>query len=187
MKKLLIACLCGFAALATVPSCKKKDDYVAPTPNPTPGSNKIDLISRTWKMTYSQAEPPGIPDTAGNFITDIYDSLQPCVRDNLLLFTTTATYVINEGDLRCRPSDPANMQVGTWSFVNNEAQISQRHYISVTIPSKKNPLVDSSKSVQVELISSLDSVTDTRLRLTYPLVVNGQTYTVATGYVGVEE
>ncbi len=170
---LLVACLCGLAVFA---SCKKKDDPL-PTPNPTPGSNTINLVSRTWKMTYSVVPAPGIPDSNGGFIISLYDSMLSCTKDDLLTFTKLAAYSQTEGDTRCRPSSSGIIETGTWSFVNNEAGISRKH--TVTVVSGTGTTTQT-----LELIASLDSITETRMRLTYPLKVNDVTYQVSTGYVG---
>lgn len=159
----------ALATLAVFSSCKKKSNDTPDPVNPTPGSNRVDLISRSWKMTYFFSHTP-VPDPEPGHVpfTNLLDSLPACSQDDVLNLLRNGIYTITEGEIRCRPSDPTTAESGRWTFLSGEGAI-RRFRLS-------------DRDTVYNLTSDIDSLTEGRLRLSSNMVINGQTYRVSAGY-----
>lgn len=51
---------------------------------------------------------------------DQFPDADACDKDDQYIFRTNNRYEINEGPLKCDPTDPQIIDNGTWSFQNNE-------------------------------------------------------------------
>ncbi len=85
------------------PSCKKSSD------NTTSKSNTELLTQSSWK--FDNAKVSGV---------DVSAYLQPCQKDNILIFAATGgTGSLDEGATRCNLNDPQTTTF-TWNFASNE-------------------------------------------------------------------
>ena len=48
---------------------------------------------------------------------------EPCVKDNLMIFNTDSTLILDEGATKCDPADPQQEDGGNWMFKENETKI----------------------------------------------------------------
>lgn len=61
---------------------------------------KKDLMNKKWKLIQWKVNPPLLGDS------DFYQTMQPCEKDNYLVFQENDSLVYHEGDLKCDPSQP---------------------------------------------------------------------------------
>jgi len=97
-------------------SCKK-DKTTTPT---STAKTKTQLLNqKTWKLTNVRYKI-----NSGAWV-DAYSTLQSCVKDNILSYSSSYAYSVDEGATKCGVSDPQTLISGTWSFQNNETQVAQ--------------------------------------------------------------
>lgn len=112
MKKTLL----GLVALLTLFSCKKEEN--TPSNVPSTKQTKTEMLSaHGWKLDgfVSIFEVPG----GQPFEFDVFDSLEPCEKDNLFFFNAGNVFVQDEGNSKCISTDPQKI-TGEWSFNEND-------------------------------------------------------------------
>lgn len=94
--------------LISVAGCGEKS-----TPAPTP--SKTELICKgKWEIASLPIEP-AIDLGAGVLLKDYTQMMQDCEKDNSWTFSADNTYVLDEGLLKCKPTDPQT-KPGVWSL-----------------------------------------------------------------------
>jgi hypothetical protein len=88
------------AALFSFISCKKSDDAVS-------NAKTMQNISGSYNLT-------GLTWTALGVTVNVYDSLEPCEKDNILQFNTDGT--VHEIDTKVLCDPPETDSVSTWSL-----------------------------------------------------------------------
>jgi len=83
--------------------------------------SKLDELRRTagWKITVQAIDPPILHN--GILITDVYAILEPCDKDDVIVFYENKTYVVKLNH-RCLPTDPPTAS-GTYAYEDNAASI----------------------------------------------------------------
>lgn len=94
-------------------SCKKDED---------PTRTEL-LTNKPWKIT-AQVVNPGIDFGNGTVITNIYDLISDCDKDNTNKFNTDKTMLYDAGALKCSANEPQSVVSGTWSLNSDETIIS---------------------------------------------------------------
>jgi len=102
-------------ALFTFSACEKGGDVVDPP------SNTELLADGPWKLI-AQSVDPGVTIN-GTVVTNEFAQLADCFTDNIIDFTETGSFTIDEGDTKCDPADPALLTSGTWSLSESETKI----------------------------------------------------------------
>jgi hypothetical protein len=95
-------------------SCKKEE--------PIKPKTKTELLcSSPWKI-YEQTINPGIKIVGGATITDVFAQLDPCDKDDLVLYKSNGTATLDEGPTKC---DPLDLQTSTftWTFNLDETKL----------------------------------------------------------------
>ena len=111
MKKLMLYAILPMAIIFT--ACDKDG------PEPTVTSTKVGFLTNgSWKITAVVSDEDG----NGSYETDDYATFPSCFTDNFFTFKTNFQLEINEGPTKCDPTD-LQIELGTWSLVNNEANI----------------------------------------------------------------
>ena len=143
-----IVLLIMIIGLTTTLSCKKNKDETA-------GKTKTELLTTgTWKLTAYTSSPAYDWYGNGVYATDIFAALNPCQADGFDTYKTNGIMEINEGAIKCQPTDPQTF-TATWAFTDNEKKI---RYDGVD---------------DYELVE----LTTTTMRLQSTFVENGVTYT----------
>ncbi|MFT4024154.1 MAG: hypothetical protein QM664_10270 [Flavihumibacter sp.] len=105
-KNLLVA-VCAFPVLA-LSSCGKNDDK--------PKASKTALLTeKSWKIISFISKD-------GTESVDIFKTAKPCEKDNVFLFKTDNTLVMEEGAIKCAADDPDSYS-GPWAFADNESKL----------------------------------------------------------------
>jgi len=90
-------------------ACSKENDPAPLTPE------QLIVTPKGWVYTSITVNPavqiPGLPP-----FTDFFASLDPCVKDDILFFTSDLKYKADNGAIKCDPSDTQIQDQGTWSF-----------------------------------------------------------------------
>jgi hypothetical protein len=103
-------------ALTTTLSCEKDKDEPAV-------KTKTELLTTgTWKLTSYTSNPAYDWYGTGDYATDILAALNPCEADGFDTYKTNGIVEINEGALKCNPSDPQTFSA-SWAFTDNENKI----------------------------------------------------------------
>jgi hypothetical protein len=114
MKKITLLGIALIALLGFFTSCSKDSTATAE-------SNTQKLVGKNWFMSAAIMNP-GIPDSAGGTITDIFASMDDCEKDNFFNFNVNGTYISDEGVMIC-DSTSAQTTPGKWKFTNNETNL----------------------------------------------------------------
>jgi hypothetical protein len=114
MKKTALLGIALIATFAFFTSCSKDSTTTAE-------SNTQKLVGKNWFMSAAIMNP-GIPDSTGGTITDIYASMDDCFKDNYMNFNANGTYISDEGVMICDTTD-VQTTPGTWKFTNNETNL----------------------------------------------------------------
>jgi hypothetical protein len=114
MKKIIIYAVItlGLSGPFFLTSCKKEE----------PIKPKTELLcSSPWKI-YEQTINPGIKIVGGATITDVFAQLDPCDKDDLVLYKSNGTATLDEGPTKC---DPLDLQTSTftWTFNLDETKL----------------------------------------------------------------
>ena len=103
--------------MTTAVSCKKDKDPVNNI------KTKTELLTTgTWKLTAYTSSPAYDWYGNGVYATDILAALDPCQADGFDTYKTNGIMGINEGAIKCQPTDPQTY-TATWAFVDNETKI----------------------------------------------------------------
>ena len=123
MKTLLTPAILLIAMALTFTSCNKDDDTTSSGNNSTSTETKTQLLTaRYWKITAYTVTPAIDFDANGNFITDIYSTLEPCQIDNLYKFNEDYSLIDDEGNTKCDPSD-SQTSTYEWSWDSTQSII----------------------------------------------------------------
>lgn len=157
--KFLLICL---LATTLFNGCKKDEETTTPTPN-TPSAKTDLLCGKNWLLTAYTINP------AYNFygtglITNLMGSMQPCLLNNLTVYSTNLSYLVDEGASVCTGGAPQTYETGTWAFTTSETHL--------VVSKTGGTSIDYS-------IATLDATT---LQLTQPYIVSGTTYTITSTY-----
>ena len=122
LRPLLALLLFGGSWLAGCGGSDKEDN-----PAPTPAPNKL-LTERTAFLTQSVWIQTGSTSTeTASGVTNHYNffPLAPrCMTDNTTAFHKDNTYVLEEGQTRCEPTDPQVLGTGTWALKADGSELS---------------------------------------------------------------
>lgn len=80
-------------------------------------SNTDLLTQKSWILKDARTR-----NTSGNW-ENIYPLIDTCRSDNLVSFSISGIYTIDEGPTKCYPIDPQTMLTDTWAFQKNETQV----------------------------------------------------------------
>jgi hypothetical protein len=110
-KHLFYLAIMATVFMTVLPACSKDDD------DPAPAETKTELLVKsTWKFEKAEA----------GIIGDVSSQLEPCLKDNLLIFAAASssaisgTGTVDEGTTKCDPSDPQTASF-TWELINSGA------------------------------------------------------------------
>lgn len=93
-------------------SCNKKSNTT------TTAKTKTQLLTQsTWKLTNVRYKI-----NSGSWV-DAYSTIQSCVKDNIVSYSTTSIYSVDEGATKCSVTDPQTYISGTWAFQSSETQL----------------------------------------------------------------
>jgi len=105
-------------------SCKKdKEANENPINIPTPLTNSEMLTSSSWIISGLVVDPPLDWDGAGYMVSNIYNYMEPCKQDDILIFYANGNYKKTEGATKCDEWDMQDYEIGTWLFENDETSI----------------------------------------------------------------
>lgn len=76
------------------------------------------LTQKAWLMKSGSVNPP--LNNGNVIISDIFNSLPDCSKDDLLIFKSNGSYTQEEGKTKCKPTDPAVYDMGNWSLNYDE-------------------------------------------------------------------
>ena len=95
-------------ALISIASCGDK-------PLPAPATSKTELICKgKWEIASLPVEP-ALDLGGGVKLNDYTQMMQDCEKDNSWAFSADNTYTLDEGLLKCKPTDPQT-KPGAWSL-----------------------------------------------------------------------
>jgi hypothetical protein len=90
-------------------SCKKSKTY---------SKTKTELLTqKTWRLVAARNKQDN-----QNW-EEIYLLIDSCRRDDIVSFTPTFVYTVDEGLSKCFPTDSQILVSGAWAFDSNETQI----------------------------------------------------------------
>lgn len=112
------------------------------------------LTSSDWSIAGAQHK-----DVSASVWTDDYATMQPCQKDNRIVFRANGTYETNEGATKCNASDPQIVQTGTWSFTTNETML----------------VTQATNGTQI-WNATIETLTTSSLIISYTQVISGVTY-----------
>jgi hypothetical protein len=92
--------------------------------------SKTEILTES-KWFYQDAKRNGI---------SIYASVRACVRDNMYFFKTNGELTIDEGNVKCSPSDPQSINF-SWFFFSNEDSISISNFRTKVIELSKTQFI----------------------------------------------
>jgi hypothetical protein len=102
MKLLNRIVVASLTAVVCLTACSKSSDN-------SNTKTKTELITQSsWK--FDNAKVGGI---------DVSAFLQPCQKDNVIVFASAGTGTLDEGATRCSQNDPQTIAF-TWNFANND-------------------------------------------------------------------
>lgn len=113
IKQAKLCTLCLLAGILIMSACQKGADVLDP---PT----KAELLADgSWLYKAHTIEPGTI--SGGDVITDLYIQKNECEKDDVLTFTSTNTFIWDEGDELCDTDQV--IDTGTWVFRANQDNI----------------------------------------------------------------
>ena len=114
MKRIYLIITISVLAFSMVLTSCSKDDNDSPQ---VVAKTKIELItSAPWTLTKAVYSPDY------NGVTDVYQFMEDCDKDNTMKFNTDKTVVLDEGAVKCDADDPQT-ENGTWAFSSDETKI----------------------------------------------------------------
>ncbi len=151
MKRLLqITCLVIGISFAFT-SCQKTKDVIDP-----PTVTEL-LGDGSWILTELTIDPGIIED--GVVITNEYNQLADCEKDDLMLFSDTGGLTIDEGATKCNPDGEQIKAIGTWALNESEDQITSIIDGTTLI---YNIIELTRTKLHLELVAVIDNITYTR-------------------------
>lgn len=157
--KILFICL---LATTLFNGCKKDEETATPTPT-TPSAKTDLLCGKNWMLTAYTINPAYNYFGTG-LVTDLMGSMQPCMLNNLTIYSTNLSYLVDEGPSLCTGGAPQTYETGAWAFASSET------HLVVT------------KTGGIATDFTIATLTSTSLQLTIPYVVSGTTYTITSTY-----
>ncbi len=112
MKRLTLLA-CTAASLLLTAACKKDQT----TPQPTTPTPEQQLVDKTWVLTGVTVDP-GLQTTTGTTVTNIYQFIPACTKDDTQQFLTGGVFKSDEGATKCDPSDPQTV-TGSWALAKS--------------------------------------------------------------------
>ena len=104
-------------SLLIISGCKEEETVVVSTPT------KTELLTASPWIITAQTFSPGVDLGDGQgIITDYYPFMDPCEKDDLLVFESDGTGNLDEGAIKCDPLSP-QFDPCVWSFYENETQL----------------------------------------------------------------
>ncbi len=102
-----------------------KDDEKDPEPGS--GDKTSLLINSNWILTTATFNP-AITVELGTFkdtFPNLFDIpfIDSCQKDNMILFNADGTMTIDNGKIKCAPSEPQTAKDGNWKFTDNDTKI----------------------------------------------------------------
>ena len=76
------------------------------------------LCQKSWMLTASRSQ------TNGGAWRSEFATARACEKDNTFTFTTSGSYIWDEGATKCSSADPQIIDTATWKFTTNETKIS---------------------------------------------------------------
>ncbi len=98
----------SISLMTLIYSCTKKDN------EPTPHDY---LTAGQWKMSGIIVDPP--IEILNMQISDVWNYVPQCQKDNLITFEPDGTVIEDEGASKCVPGDPQVTNDGTWSITTD--------------------------------------------------------------------
>jgi len=106
-----------------ISSCKDEKD---PDPSGTK-TNTEKLSSGNWVLFTATFNPPLVVTLGANNFTfvNLFDIpvIDSCQKDNKIMFNADGTMTIDNGKIKCSPTEAQTAKDGNWKFANNETQI----------------------------------------------------------------
>lgn len=102
-------------------SCKK--DEPAASSSTTTDTKTALLCGKNWMLTAYTVNPGIDYYGTGTLLTNLIGTVQPCELNNLLNFSTSNTYTIDEGATKCSAGDPQLNESGTWAFNSDQTHL----------------------------------------------------------------
>ncbi|GHB75436.1 lipocalin family protein [Persicitalea jodogahamensis] len=140
-------------ALFYLNSCKTEKPGVNPDGKPV-------FVDKKWLAVSSTVSPKidlngdGIPDE------DLYAPLPDCEKDDKISFRGDGKYVLDNGGKRCDAIDPAEEQLGTWTYTSDN----------------KTLLIKDSEGEEQHWV--VQESTATRLKMQNTTAIEGTNYTI---------
>ena len=114
MKKTFLFAAITAATMFT--ACNKNKDKVEPPKTKT----RAELLTAgKWQLKGYEEE---YKDSARTVTEDYYDDLEPCFKDNYILFGADMKLTADEGPTRC-DSITEQTTTGTWAFIENDTKV----------------------------------------------------------------
>ena len=104
----------AIALLVVMTSCKKDEETK---------TDQDYLTAGNWKVTGMEISP-GIEVPGFGTVTDFYQYVEACTKDDLLRFNTDGVLIEDEGATKCDADDPQTTSDGTWTLVGTTLTIS---------------------------------------------------------------
>ncbi len=112
------------------------------------------LTQKAWLMKSGSVNPPLQQGNA--IISDTYNSLPDCSKDDLLIFKSNGSYTQEEGKTKCVPTDPVVFDMGNWSLNYDETVLTiVSTYYGYIYECQILKLSSSELSIQYQLYDSL--------------------------------
>lgn len=116
--KILSICL---IASTLFNSCKKDEPAASSS---TTTDTKTDLLcGKNWMLTACTVNPGIDYYGTGTLLTNLIGTIQPCELNNLINFTTSGSFTIDEGATKCSAGDPQTNATGTWAFNSDKSHL----------------------------------------------------------------
>ena len=103
----------AIALLVVMTSCKKDEVTM---------SDQDYLTAGNWKVTGMKINP-GIEVPGFGTVTDFYQYVEECSKDDLIKFNVGGVLVEDEGATKCDANDPQTTSDGTWTLVGTTLTI----------------------------------------------------------------
>ncbi|WP_417601277.1 lipocalin family protein [Owenweeksia hongkongensis] len=102
-------------SILSTTSCKKDD-------NESVGSQTKSemLMGNNWVLEAWTIDPPYDWNNDGIDDTDVLQFMDDCKLDDLMNFKSDASYLFEEGNTKCDPTDDQIIETGTWTLSTNE-------------------------------------------------------------------
>ncbi|MEO1436786.1 MAG: hypothetical protein AAFV80_14705 [Bacteroidota bacterium] len=99
--------------LTTIAACQKTEDLIDP-----PSTGEL-LADGAWVLK-AQTVDPAI-EVNGVMISNEYNQIPSCTRDDLYNFNESGSYTLEEGATKCATNDPQIIETGSWLYQEDNA------------------------------------------------------------------